>query len=45
MFLIVKIERFDVVRNFDEIFRVVDGVMVVRGDFGVEMFIEKFLIF
>ncbi len=35
--LIAKIEKFEAVQNLDSILRVVDGVMVARGDLGVEM--------
>lgn len=41
MFVISKIERPDAIRNFDEILSASDGVMIARGDLGVEMPIEK----
>ncbi len=39
--LIAKIEKPQAVANLDEILDVVDGVMVARGDLGVEMPLEQ----
>src|SRR5262249_4997012 len=41
VFVIAKVERADALEHYDEILKGADGIMVARGDLGVEVPIEE----
>jgi len=43
-FIVAKIERLDAIGHFDEILNATDGIMLARGDLGVEAPIEEMAI-
>src|SRR5262245_4751367 len=43
-FIVGKIERLDAIRHFDQVLNASDGIMVARGDLGVEVPIEEMAI-
>ncbi len=43
-FIVAKIERADALQHFDDILKATDGIMVARGDLGVEVPIEEMAI-
>jgi pyruvate kinase len=43
-FLIAKIERYSALNNYEDILKAADGIMVARGDLGVEVPLERMAI-
>ncbi len=43
--IVAKIERYDAIRNLDEIISAADAVMVARGDLGIELSESKVILY